>query len=38
MRTQGAVVMGALRLALVAAGGGRAIPDSGSTSDGGGHG
>ena len=36
MRTQHAVVMGALGLALVAAGNGEAIPGSGSTRDGGG--
>jgi len=38
MRTQHAVVMGVLRLALVAAGIGEAIPGSGSTRDGGGYG
>lgn len=35
MRTQHAVVMGVLRLALVAAGNGKANPGSGSTRDGG---
>ncbi len=38
MRTQHAVVMGVICLALVAAGYGVAIPDSGSIGEGGGYG
>lgn len=38
MRTQHAVVVRVMCLTLVAAGYGAAIPDSGSTSEGGGHG
>lgn len=37
MRPQHAVVMGVIRLPLVAAGGGGAVPCSGSTSDKGGY-